>query len=110
MSDEHSSPIIKAATNEWSLMLYRLVTGLCALIITFYVMGTRDEVKSIATDLAAFKLNYETRVARIEGSYGEIRSVVDASRTRIASADNDIRSIWNRIYDMASKLGSLQAK
>jgi hypothetical protein len=103
MSDEDKSPLIKAATSEYTLLTYRTVTALCAVIITAYVIGTRDDVKGLSRELDAFRVAQIERLAKVEGQVGELRGSVEVHRKRLEGNDADIRSIWSRFYDLNSR-------
>lgn len=110
MSDERDNAILKGATNEWVLLGFRTLISVCSLIVTTFVVGTRSDLQTIGKELTDFKILYEGRVAHIEGAVSEIKSSIEAHRTRIAGNDMDIRSIWTRIYELTSRMGSSPPK
>ena len=110
---EGSSPI-KAATNEWALLAFRVVSTLLGLaatgIGTLVMIGVTD-LRSQATELgkemgdirrtvAANRLEDANRLGKVEGQVAEIKGSVDAHRRRLDSNDGDIRLIWNRIFEL----------
>ncbi len=101
---EDKSPLIKAATSEYTLLAYRAVTALCAVIITGYVIGTRDDVKGLSKDLDLFRVAQIERLAKVEGQVGELKGSVETHRKRLEGLDNDTRAIWSRLFDFNQRL------
>lgn len=113
MADE-KSPVIKAATNEWFLLAFRVITivfGFMASGISALVMiGVTDlrssaneirlEVADVRRTIAANRLEDANRLGRIEGQVVEIKGSVDAHRRRLDSNDADIRSMWQRMFEL----------
>lgn len=102
MTEPHTG-IIKGATNEWVLLVFRSTTTLALTVITVYVIGTRDDTRAINKDLSDFKIAYAERIAHVEGQVGELKGSIETHRMRLAGIDADLRAIWGRIYEMVSR-------
>ena len=97
-----NSPIIKAATNEYVLFANRLFLSGCAAVIVFFATGIRQDTADLKREFITYQLVEEARLSRLEGKMGAMEGSVDAHRRRLDSNDTDIRSLWARIYDLAS--------
>lgn len=94
---------IKAAKNEYLLALFRASSTVFLAVITAYVVGTRDDVKAINKDLSDFKIAYAERVSHVEGQVGQLTGSVEAHRQRLNGDENDIRSLWGRLYELTAR-------
>lgn len=98
----HDGPIIKAATNEWFLLGTRaFMSGGISLLVALAV-GIRDDQASIKRDFINFQLTEEARISKLEGALGAITGSIEVHRKRLEGNDSDIRSLWARVYDLAS--------
>ncbi len=91
--------IIKGATNEWVLLLYRAITAGCALIVTWFVTDMRSGQERLVAQFNDFRLTNESRISKVEGEVGLLRGSVEVHRKRIEGNDADIRGLWGRMYD-----------
>jgi hypothetical protein len=100
--EEHDgrSALIKAATNEYSLLLYRAVTGGCALLMTWWIFDLKDETRKLRADFHAVRLENEIRVGKLEGAISVIDNAVRMQSRMIETNQNSVQSLWNRIYEM----------
>lgn len=113
MSDE-KSPVIKAATNEWLLLAFRVGAlafgGVAAALGTLIMMGVTDlrssanelrfDLQDMRRTIAVNRLEDANRLGRVEGQVVEIKGSLDAHRRRLDGNDADIRSIWNRLFEL----------
>lgn len=102
MSVEEPSGIIKVATNEYALLGNRIFVSGCAAVLVFFASGIRDDTTTLKREFVAYQLSEEARLSRIEGTIKGMEGSIEVHRKRLEGNDNDIRSLWARIYDLAS--------
>lgn len=103
---EGEGPIIKAATNEWFLLLVRVFMGSAVSLLVALAVGIRDDTASLKRDFFNYQLTEEARISKLEGAMSAIAGSIEVHRKRLEGNDNDIRGLWSRLYDMASRMGS----
>lgn len=96
-------PIIKAATSEWVLLANRIFLSGSAAVILAFAAGIRDDTAALKRDFTLYQIAEEARVSRLEGSVRMLEGSIDVHRKRLEGNDNDIRGLWSRLYDMASR-------
>ena len=93
------SAVIKAATNEWSLLAYRFTTGACALLMTWWVLDLKTETRDMRKDFNASLLANEARIAKLEGQMGVFDTALRMQTKNSETHETTIQALWSRIYD-----------
>lgn len=82
---------------------YRLFMSIMSLSIASGVAYLLTDGAKTRDILYTYQFSNNERIARLEGQVVEIKSSVDAHRRRIDGNDSDIRLVWNRLYELATK-------
>lgn len=99
-----SKKFIHAVTNEYSLFLYRFITGGCALLMTWWLLDLRTSTQEMRKDFVAFQLSEEARISKLEGQVNGVIGSIEVHRRRLDNSDNTLQTIWSRIFDMNSRI------
>lgn len=101
--DEAKSALVKAVTNEGTLFVYRLVTGLAAI----YLIGKATQIANFAEEMKKevqeIRLSYTKELGATAAKVEVLNSRVDAHARRHDGTDNDVRDINRRLNDMYFK-------
>lgn len=100
--EEGEGPLIKAATNEWVLLANRLFLSGSAGVLLLYATGIRDDTATLKREFVAYQIAEENRLGRLEGQMHSLEGSIEVHRKRLEGNDSDIRSLWARVYDIAS--------
>ena len=97
---EEKDPLIRVATNEYALLLYRFVTGGCALLMTWWVMDLKMATQDMRRDFNASLVANEARLGKLEGTVGVIDNAIRMQSRSIEVNQTGIQQLWNRLYDL----------
>lgn len=100
MANGKDDPLIKVATNEYTLLLYRFVTAGCALLMTWWVLDLKTATTDIRKDFNASLLLSEARIAKLEGKVDVIDVAVRMQSRSIEGNQTTLQALWNRLYDI----------
>lgn len=105
MADSNSeNPVIHVAKNEYVLLLYRFITGGCALLMTWWILDLKNATQDVRKDLSAYQLLQEARMSNVEGKISVIDSAIRMQSKNIETQENTIQALWSRIFDMNSRI------
>lgn len=93
-------PIIRAATNEYALLLYRAVTGGCALLMTWWVLDLKVATQDIRREFNASLVASEARLGKLEGTVNVMDNAIRMQSRTIETNQTGIQQLWNRLYDL----------
>lgn len=94
------SPLISVAKNEYVLLLFRLITSGCALIMTWWLLDLKTDTKEIRRDFNASLVMNEARISKLEGTMSVIDNSIRMQSRVIETHENAIQAMYNRIYDL----------
>lgn len=93
-------PLIRVATNEYALLLYRFVTGGCALLMTWWVLDLKQATVEIRKDFNASLVASEARLGKLEGTVSVMDNAIRMQSRSIELNQNGIQQLWGRLYEM----------
>lgn len=93
-------PLIRVATNEYALLLYRFVTGGCALLMTWWVLDLRQATVDLRKDFSASLVANEARLGKLEGAVSTMDNAIRMQSRTIEVNQTGIQQLWNRMYEM----------
>lgn len=101
MSDDaEKSAFIKAVTSEGSLFVYRAITGLGAIYLSWVVTSMLTDSRAMREDLKILKYDVGMEIAGIKGRQEVMGSRIDGLSARMTNTDSAVQMIGNRLYDM----------
>jgi hypothetical protein len=96
---EKKDPLIRAVTNEYALLLYRFVTGGCALLMTWWVLDLKNATFDIRKDFNASLVANEARLGKLEGAVSVMDNAIRMQSRTIETNQTSIQQLWNRMYE-----------
>ena len=99
MSEPSDSKLIKASTNEWTLLSWRAGVAIMSALGLAWLADIRSSQSAIVEKFTAFQLSNEARLGRVEGQLGELKGSVGVHRDRIIEVEKDVRSLWQKAND-----------
>lgn len=111
MPSEKESELIKVAKNEYVLLLYRFVTGGCALLMTWFIVDIksatteiRKETVDIRKEFAEYKTTQEARISKLEGAQSVIDTSIRMHSRTLETQETTMQSLWSRMYEMNARM------
>lgn len=95
---------VKVVTNETWLFFFRSGTIGLLTLCSWWLGDLKNESRELRRDFVEFKLAEAERLAKMEGQVSGLVASVEVHRKRLEGNDNDIRSIWSRIFDLNSRV------
>lgn len=97
---EGKNPLIRVATNEYSLLLYRAVTGGCALLMTWWVLDLKTATHELRKEFTASLLASEARLGKLEGTVSVMDNAIRMQSRSIETNQTGIQQLWGRLYEL----------
>lgn len=104
MSDPNG--VIKTATNEWVLLLFRSFMSVTLAICAWFLTDMKSGQERLAAQFNDFRLTNEARISKVEGEVGLLRGSIEVHRGRLTGLDAETRSLWGRMFDMSKQKGN----
>jgi CO dehydrogenase/acetyl-CoA synthase gamma subunit (corrinoid Fe-S protein) len=99
--EEHEkSPLIKAATNEYTLFAYRVVTSGCAILMTWWVLDLKEMTRELRREFNASLVLNEARLGKLEGAVSVIDNAVRMQSRAIETNQTSLQQLWHRLYEI----------
>jgi hypothetical protein len=100
VEQDDKSPLIKAATNEYTLFAYRIITSGCAILMTWWVLDLKETAKELRREFNASLVLNEARLGKLEGALGVIDNAVRMQSRSIESNQTSLQQLWHRLYEI----------
>lgn len=94
------SNLIRGATNEYVLLVFRAGSSLLLLTITGLVGFLVTDAAKTRDALNAFIVATSVSLAETRGKVDVLTGRYDAQSARISGLETDQRAIWGRLYDI----------
>lgn len=96
--------ILAIATNEYSLLVYRAVTGGCAVLMTWWMLDLKTEVRDIRKEFNLSLIQSESRISKVEGSVNVMDSSIRMQMNALQTHENTLQNHNNRLYELNARI------
>jgi hypothetical protein len=93
------NPFVKAVTNEGTLFVYRVVTGLGAIYLIAKATAIDTNQEKMRNDISDLKFSFAQQLNENTAKVGILSARVDAQSRRLDAVDNSIRDVNTRMAD-----------
>lgn len=92
--------VLRVATNEYAVLLYRAVTGGCALLMTWWVFDLKIATQDLRRDFNSSLIASEARLGKLEGTVSVMDNAIRMQSRAIETNQSGVQQLWNRLYEM----------